>query len=298
MDPALLTALQDRLDALLESLDLRPAGPDRFDAAPAGPGLVGRTYGGQLLAQALVAAGRTVDGKTPASMHAAFVKAGSPGRPLEMAVDRVRDGRTMATRGVTVSEAGKPLLTAIVSFGAASEAAEPSGAAPDPAPPESMPLLQEWAQRLTGSDRPYGRHWIEDPPPVEFRLPEPPCFFGGTRTPDDGARSHWMRAPADLGDDPLIHTALLTYASDFLLMDMVFHAHPATSGPGLSNGLSLDHAIWWHRSVRFDRWHLYTQQSGPVVGNRGLASGVIHDSEGGLVATTMQEVLVMPVTPR
>jgi acyl-CoA thioesterase-2 len=104
-----------------------------------------------------------------------------------------------------------------------------------------------------------------------------------------------MRLPRDVGDEPLLHTALLAYASDFFLMDMVFRAHPAAAGPGRSNGFSLDHAIWFHRPVRFDQWHLHTQEALAVVGDRGLARGAIHDADGRLAATVLQEVLVLPV---
>jgi acyl-CoA thioesterase-2 len=106
-----------------------------------------------------------------------------------------------------------------------------------------------------------------------------------------------MRVPRDCGDDPLLHAALLAYASDFLLMDMVFHAHPAAGGLGRSNGLSLDHAIWFHRPVRFDRWHLHTQEAVAIAGDTGLARGTIHDESGYLAATVMQEILVLPAAP-
>ena len=90
---------------------------------------------------------------------------------------------------------------------------------------------------------------------------------------------------------------VLAYASDFFLMDMIFRAHPAGLGPGSANGLSLDHAIWFHRPVRFDRWHLHTQEAVTIVGDRGLARGAIHDADGRLTASVMQEVLVRPVPP-
>ncbi|ONH25634.1 acyl-CoA thioesterase II [Pseudofrankia asymbiotica] len=286
----------DGLDALVGALEPRELAEDRFRVPPDAVRTPGRVLGGQLLAQALVAAGRSVSGKAPHSLHAAFVRAGTPGRPLELAVERVRDGRSMSTRQVSVLEDGKPLLVAIVSFHGG--AAEPGpGVAPPAAavaPPEDLPSLQQWADQLPADLRKYGRHWIEQPPPIELRLGEPPAFLGGPRT--GLTRSHWMRLPGPVGDDPLLHTALLAYASDFLLMDMAFRAHPADAGPGRSNGLSLDHGIWFHRPARFDRWHLHTQDVLAVVGNRGLVRGTIHDADGQLVATAMQEVLVLPVS--
>jgi acyl-CoA thioesterase II len=279
------------LDALLGALELERLADGRFRVPSDTVRPLERVYGGQLLAQALVAAGSTVTGKAPRSLHAAFVRAGTPGHSLELTVDPVRDGRTMSTRHVTVLEGDKPLLTAIVSFH--DGRAEPTVAAPAPAapPPEDVPLLQHWAAQLPAELRHHGRHWIEHPSPVEMRIAEPPSFLG--RPSESPTRSHWMRVPRDVGDDPLLHAALLAYASDFLLMDMVFRAHPQPAGPGLSNGLSLDHAMWFHRPVRFDRWHLYTQEALAVVGDRGLARGAIHDADGHLAATAVQEVLVL-----
>lgn len=279
------------LDALLRALELERLDEDRFRAPPDTPRALGRVYGGQLLAQALLAAGSTVTGKAPRSLHAAFVRAGTPGSSLELTVDRVRDGRTMSTRRVTVLEDDEPLLAAIASFHDGST--EPGVAAPAPAapPPEDLPLLQHWARELPAHLQQYGRHWVEQPPPVEMRIGEPPSFLGQPSA--SPTRSHWMRLPRDVGDDPLLQSALLAYASDFLLMDMVFRAHPGDGGPGLSNGLSLDHALWFHRPVRFDRWHLYTQEALAAVGDRGLARGAIHDADGRLVASAVQEVLVL-----
>jgi len=303
---ALGHALLAGLDSLLAALDLERLDEHRFRAAPDTACSPGRVYGGQLLAQALVAAATTTPGKSPLSMHAAFVRPGTPGLPLEAVVDPVRDGRTMATRQVTMLEKGKALLTAIVSChdGSAAQdpaaqdpAAQDASAPPPPAPPpDEMPLVQDWARQLPDDAAEYGRHWIKHPPPVELRLPQAPSFLGGSLA--GRTRSHWMRAPRDLGASPLLNAALLAYASDFLLMDMVFHAHPAAGGAGRCNGLSLDHAIWFHRPVRFGQWHLYTQETVAIAGERGLARGAIHDAEGHLTATVMQEVLVLPVAAR
>ncbi|HEY8526278.1 MAG TPA: acyl-CoA thioesterase domain-containing protein [Acidimicrobiales bacterium] len=292
---SLPSRLDAALDALLGALELERHGDDRFRAPPDARRSLPRVYGGQLLAQALVAAAATVTGKPPHSLHATFVKAGTPGRPLDVAVDRLRDGRTMARRQVTVAEAGAPLLNAVVSFHEGGS--EPDVTAPPPPtpPPEELPTLQDWAAELPPELAAHGRHWIEQPPPVEFRMGEPPSFLGPPS--NDPVRSHWIRAPRALGDDPVRHAALLAYASDFLLMDMVFRAafrdRPDAGGPGRANGLSLDHALWFHRPVRFDRWHLYTQEAPAVVGDRGLARGAIHDDAGRLVATAVQEVLVL-----
>jgi acyl-CoA thioesterase II len=291
-DPLFEPAILASLDGLLRALDLQRLGDDRFRVPSELAGPAGHVYGGQLLAQALVAAAATVTGKDPHALHAAFVKAGTPGRSLELVVDRVRDGRSMSTRQVTVVQEDRPLLVALVSFHNNGTEPDVASSAPDVTPPEGMPVLQHWARALDPEQRDSGRHWIEQPPPIEFRMGQAPAFLGGPLA--STTRSHWMRVPRDVGDDQVLHTALLAYASDFFLMDMVFGAHPAGAGPGRSNGLSLDHAIWFHRPARFDRWHLYTQEALAIIGDRGLARGTIHDADGRLAATVMQEILVLP----
>ena len=96
-----------------------------------------------------------------------------------------------------------------------------------------------------------------------------------------------MRLPRDVGDDPRLHTALLAYASDYLLLDMAFRAYPEPITPGAFTAFSLDHALWFHRPVRFDRWHLHTQETLAISGHRGLVRGAIHDADGHLVASVI-----------
>jgi acyl-CoA thioesterase-2 len=106
-----------------------------------------------------------------------------------------------------------------------------------------------------------------------------------------------MRVPRGVGADHALNAALLAYASDFFLMDMLFRLHPQELGPGRANGFSLDHAIWFHRPVRFDAWHLHTQEAVALVGDRGLARGTIHDTDGKCVASVVQEVLLRLSSP-
>ncbi len=155
-----------------------------------------------------------------------------------------------------------------------------------------MPRLQDWARAVSPELRRHARSWIEEPPPLELRIGEPPSFLGGhTAT---GTRSHWMRLPRDVGDDPVLHTALLAYASDYFLLDMAFRSHPEFVVPGAFAAFSIDHSLWLHRPVRFDRWHLHTQQTLAISGHRALVRGSIHDPDGRLVASVVQEVLVRP----
>lgn len=281
-------AIDASLDALLAALDLRAVDDDRFAVEPARSGMPGRVFGGQLLAQAVQGATATVAGKDIHSLHASFVRAGTPGAPVEIAVTRIRDGRSMATRQVTVLEQGEPLLVAVASFASFADGGvdrDVAGPAPAAAPPEQTPLLQA----LLG-EGPAGRHWVENPPAVELRLAELPSFLTGATS--DAPRSHWMRLPRSVGDGHALNAALLAYASDFFLMDMAFRVHPERLGPGRANGFSLDHALWFHRPVRFDGWHLHTQEAVALVGDRGLTRGAIHDAGGRRVASVTQEVVL------
>jgi acyl-CoA thioesterase-2 len=296
LDTTLDESIQASVDGLLAALELRPLGEDLFQASGEPARLSSRVYGGQLLAQAVVAAAATVTGKSPNSLHAAFVDAGAAEVPVELAVERVRDGRSLSTRQVRVRQDGRTLLTAIVSFHS-SDAAEPDVGLIAPAVrlPEQVPLLQTCVDRLPSQWRELGTSWIDRPPPIELRMEEPPTFLGGPSR--SGPRSHWMRLPRMLGDGSL-NMALLAYSSDFFLMDMAFQMRPDAAAPGGLIGVSLDHTIWFHQPVRFDEWHLHTQEAVALKGDRGLARGAIHDLAGRHVATVNQEVLVCQVDPR
>jgi acyl-CoA thioesterase II len=279
------------LDGLLRALELDARGGDRFRAVSE-PARFDRVFGGQTVAQALLAASATVDGKDPHSLHAYFVEAGSPEQVLDLTVERVRDGRSMSTRRVSVMQGERPLLVAMASFHTnptSPELADPPPAVPGP---DELPVLQDWVRELQPGQSAHARSWIDQPPPLELRIGEPLNFLGGPAA--SGTRSHWMRLPRDVGDDPLLHRALLAYASDYFLLDMAFRSYPDHDRPSAFTGFSLDHAVWFHRPVRFDTWHLHTQETVALSGHRGLVRGAIHDPDGHLVATVMQEVLVRP----
>jgi acyl-CoA thioesterase-2 len=284
------------LDGLLHALELSPVGGDRF-VAPAEPDRFTRVFGGQTIAQALLAAGQTVDGPAaqrvaPHSLHAYFVQAGVADHPVEVAVERVRDGRSMVTRRSTVMQGDRTLLVALASFHDNPDEPVLVEEAPVAPAPHEVPLLQDWLEDLPPALAGHGRAWVDHPPPLDLRIGEAPTFLGGT--PTDGARAHWMRLPRDVGDDALLHTVLLAYATDYLLLDMALRSYPDELTPGAYATVSVDHSLWFHRPVRFDRWHLHTQETVALTGHRGLVRGAVHDEDGRRVATVMQEVLVRP----
>ncbi len=287
------TAILGALDSLEHALQLEQHSEDRFRANNE-PSRFGRIFGGQLLAQAMQAATATVSNHMPHSLHAYFVQSGASDMPLDIVVERVRDGRSMATRHVEVSQDGRTILTAIASFHTNPEEPELARHPLNAPPPDESPLLQHWAQHVPSDMQSRAQTWIDIPPPLEMRIAEPPTFMGGVQAA--GPRSHWMRLPRDIGDRPAVHSAMLAYASDYLLLDMASRSHPEKVDYATFSAVSLDHAIWLHRPVRFDEWHLHTQETVSVAGHRAFIRGLIHDAGGHLVASTAQEVLVRPIT--
>ena len=287
--PELDRTIQRALDSLLGSLAPETVGDDRF-RVHSEANRFGRVFGGQMIAQAMRAAATTVGDKPPHSLHAYFVQSGDPDHALDVVVDRVRDGRSMAARRVTVEQAGDTLLIAMVSFHDNPTVPEFAEAAPQGSHPEYLPRLQDWVESAPPELIERARTWISRPPPLDMRIAEPTCFFGGPRA--TGPRSHWMRVPRDVGDDPVLHSVLLAYASDYLLLDIALRGHPEPVSVESSTAFSLDHSMWLHRPVRFDRWHSHTAELEAVSGDRGLVRGAIHDIDGRLVASTSQEVLI------
>ncbi|UUO04056.1 thioesterase family protein [Mycolicibacterium novocastrense] len=285
-------AVLESLDTLERALDLTPLGDNQFQATNERDRF-GRIFGGQLLAQALYAASHTVEEHAPHSLHAYFVQTGASDTPVDIAVEAVRDGRSMATRRVTVAQGERTLLTALASFHTNAAEPELERRAPHTAAPEEMPLLQHWVHQVPAQLRQNAQNWIDVPPAVEMRIAEPTNFLGGRQTPEP--RSHWMRLPRPIGDEPALHTAMLAYASDYLLLDMALRNHPHRADYTSIAAVSLDHALWLHRPVRFHDWHLYTQDTVAVTGHRALIRGTIRDAAGRTVASTSQEVLIRPI---
>lgn len=288
-------AILGSLDKLEQALQLEQQGENRFQATNEGDRF-GRIFGGQLLAQAMYAASATVDHHAPHSLHAYFLQTGDSRRPVEIVVGHVRDGRSMATRQVSVAQGDRTLLTALASFHSNPAEPEMTHEQAGVAPPEEMPLLQHWVHQVPPQMRRNAQTWIDVPPALEMRIAEPTTFLGGAQT--SGPRSHWMRLPRRIADDPALHSAMLTYASDYLLLDMALRCHPQPADYTSIAAVSLDHAIWLHRPVHFDEWHLYTQEIAAIVGHRATVRGTIRDADGHVVATTAQEVLIRPIAER
>ena len=249
----------------------------------------GRVYGGQVLAQSLVAATHTVaDDRSVHSMHGYFLRAGDISQPITFSVDRLRDGRSFSTRRVQAFQNNEPIFSMIASFqdrdpGLNHQDALPAGI-PDP---ESLPSAFE----LIGDNpHPVAQYWA-NARPFDLRHVGSPIYF----TVEGEHVAHqavWIKSLGPLPESQTLHTAALAYLSDYTILESIYRRHGiAWAHPGL-NSASLDHAMWFHRDARVDDWLLYVQESPSAQGGRGLAMGKIFSRDGALLASVAQEGMV------
>ncbi|MCU1452343.1 MAG: tesB [Acidimicrobiales bacterium] len=253
-------------------LELEPHGPDTFvGLGPRYPW--GGLYGGQIVAQGLRAAAATVDPEFRVhSVHAYFIRRGDHTEPVRYEVDRVRNGRSFVTRSVVARQAIGAILSMSASFQVDEDAPEVQTVPrPDVPAPETL-ANDSWTAL-------FERRHIE--------VADPP-----------GSARAWLRLARSPGDDPVLHACALAYLSDDLPTDAVVAQHPDQPPPGTPPDqrpvvpFSLDHAIWFHRPLRADDWHLHALTCHGIISSRGLAVGHVFTTEGVHVATVSQEVLL------
>nr|WP_246837381.1 acyl-CoA thioesterase II [Salinibacterium sp. UTAS2018] len=286
--------MSDPMSGLLTALDLTDTGARTSEDIFTGPSQwmpQGRVFGGQVLAQALVAAQRTIaDDRSVHSMHGYFLRPGDINLPITFSVDRIHDGRSFSTRRTQAYQDGVPILSAIASFQDDDEGLDhqidmPAGL-PDP---ESLPTT---AEVLAEFDHPVARYWASERP-FDMRYVTSPIFLGV----DGGTVGHqavWLKSVGPMPDDMNLHRAALAYASDYSILESIMRRHGlAWVTPGIKVA-SLDHAMWWHRDARVDEWLLYVQESPNAIGGRGLSQGRIYDRAGRLIASVAQEGMVRP----
>ncbi|OAI43887.1 hypothetical protein AYO38_10255, partial [bacterium SCGC AG-212-C10] len=241
---------------LLRVLDLKTTGPDRFEAITEQE--EGRLFGGLVLGQAVVAAGRTVASGTIHSMHAYFLRAGRPAKPITYTVECIRDGRNFTGRRVTAYQDGDDIIfEASLSFVTPEKGAEYQEPMPAAEGPEGMPIWWETLAPPPDQQREMHRHkWVN---PIDVRAGE----SGGPRPISERlpSRKVWGKPVGPLPEDPILHAAAIAYFSDSGMIATVASVL-GNWNPGGATA-SLDHALWWHHPPRFDDWLLY-QTDSPV----------------------------------
>jgi acyl-CoA thioesterase-2 len=272
-----MTRPETALERLLRHLNLEQLDRDLFLGDPGrGPG---RLFGGLVAAQSLVAAARTVEQGGVHSLHSYFLRAGKPGVPIRFVVDRIRDGRTFTTRRVVAHQQGEAIFSLEASFTLPEEGISHQEPMPAVERPEGLP---DW--ELVRPDAPP----VTREGPIEFRICDPERAT--SREPQPPYRQVWVRTRGTLPEDPLMHAALMTYASDRGMLSIVERFH--SMARNRHSSASLDHTIWFHRPPRWDGWMLYSTASPAAHNARALILGTMHAQDGRLMASIAQEGLV------
>lgn len=274
---------------LLDLMTLEPLEVNLFRGASRDIGTE-RVFGGQVLAQALLAASQTVEDRVVHSLHAYFLRAGDPDAPIVYNVDRSRDGRSFTARRVVAIQHGRQIFTLAASFQLPQDGVEHQFEMPDVPPPEDLPNDHELAREELATAPPKLRRWYNRFGPFEFRpvLAQNPFH----PEPMPPRQQIWFRLCGELGDAQSLHRTLLAYVSDFHLIGTATLPHGISFSQGNLVMASLDHAMWFHRDVRVDDWLLYDCDSPNSGGSRGLARGLIYDRRGRLIASTAQEGMI------
>lgn len=275
----MVQSTQDPLAALVARLDVVDIGGDIFESRTEDD--EGRAFGGELLAQAVVAAGRTAGDRVLHSLHAYFLRPGKPGAPVRLRVERLRDGRTFASRRVAVEQDGRVVTDVTLSFTLSSPGTSYQDPMPDVPQPESLP---------TGEELAIAQGW---PPPPEFpsdwrHVDE---FWRPLREGEPPLSRTWMRPLGDLPDDPITHAAMLIYYTDsgsFGAMERRFGEFD------WRRSASLDHSVWLHNSVRWDDWILHMVENPVASSGRALSHGKIFARTGQHILSFAQEAIFRP----
>lgn len=282
--------MTDQVAELLQLLDIERLEVDLFRGVGAGGETSQRIFGGHVIAQALVAAYRTVEERKCHSMHAYFIRPGDPSIPVIYEVDRARDGGSFTTRRVIAVQHGQQIFNLAASFHVDEEGWDHQHDMPDVPGPEDLKDRDELRQEVADKVPEARREDFLRPRPIEIRYVDPPDPFDPQ--PSSDVNYLWFRAGPSLDEDPWVHHCLLAYASDMSLLASGSRPHGISWLTGQVLGASLDHALWFHAPTRFDDWHLYAMDSPFGGGGRSFNRGKIFSRDGKLVASVAQEGLM------
>ncbi len=278
------------MEKLIATLDLEKLEEDLFRGKSPQNGWQ-RVFGGQVIAQALMAAQRCVaTDRFVHSLHAYFMRPGDPAVPIIYQVERIRDGASFTTRRVVAIQHGKAIFSMSASFQLDEPGLDHQVEMPAVPTPES--LLGEQGFRdvfLAKAPDAVRRYWGRERP-IEIRPVSLVHYISDEKLEP---KAHiWVRTSAPPPDDRHYQAAVLAYLSDMTLLDTSLYAHGTSIFDPSLQAASLDHAMWFHRPTRLDDWLLYTQDSPSASGARGMTRGSIYSREGVLIASVAQEGLI------
>lgn len=282
---------------LLALMQLEEIETDLFRGQSTDEGWI-RVYGGQVVAQALMAASRTVDKERLChSLHSYFIRPGDPKLPIVYKVERDRDGAGFTTRRVVAIQKGRPIFNMAASFQVPETGLEHAVSPPADVPhPETLESDSEWARRnAPRAPEPWRTIWLTRERPLDVRAVDgDDDFFKPEKRPPQ--QRHWVRVaaalPAEAAADPVLQRCLFAYASDMTLLDTCLAPHAISwANPALQSA-SLDHSIWFNDTPDMGEWHLFDQDSPMAAGGRGMNRAIVHDINGRPVACVMQEGLI------
>lgn len=274
---------------LIAMLDVEPLEVDLFRGRSSDSGIA-RVFGGQVVAQALMAAAKTVRPERLAhSLHAYFLRPGDPRTPIIYRVDRDRDGQSFGTRRVVAIQHGRPIFNLAASFQVSESGLSHEAAMPRVAGPEGLTSMWDLIARPP-TDPTNARYLAHGEPPIEFRLVEPQDPLKPKKAKP--VAHNWFRAAAAVPDDPVLARCLLAYASDMSLLNTCLLPHAISWNDPHLQSASIDHAIWFHDTPDLNDWLLFAQDSPYAGAGRGMNRGLIYTRKGTIAATVMQEGLI------
>jgi acyl-CoA thioesterase-2 len=281
----------EALDFLVKLLDLEPIEVNIFRGVSPDEDRQ-RVFGGQVAAQALMAAGRTVERGRVHSLHSYFLRPGDPSVPILYEVDRIRDGKSFFTRRVVAIQNGRAIYNMQASFHNEQVGFEHQFPMPEVPDPETIrPMAERLMEEFGSTDE-----WFKRQHPIDQRyIGELPWSSRNNKEP---RQQLWIRAYGELVDDPLLHACVITYASDMSLFDAILAPHSRRWDDDVVMVASLDHCMWFHRDVVADDWLLYDIDSPIAHGGRGFARGFIFNQAGELCVSMVQEGLTRFIDPQ
>jgi acyl-CoA thioesterase-2 len=284
-----MTYSNNTIEELLQLMELEPLEVNLFRGESRDIG-TSRVFGGQVLAQSIIAASRTVDEGLIHSLHAYFLRAGDAEAPIVYNVERNRDGRSFKSRRVVAIQHGRPIFTLAASFQLEQEGLNHQFDMPDVPMPEELSSESDIPEDRLEQVTPLLRRWFTRTGPFDFRPVKKTDVFNPQSQPPQS--NIWFRLNQKIDVPDLMHRALIAYASDFHLVGTATLPHGISFIQDDLLMASLDHGMWFHRPARVDEWMLYSCDSPSSSGGRGLARGLIYDRGGRLIASTIQEGMI------